>query len=167
MKKNILTIIIMAIVLINTVLTAVLVFTIVPTANRTTQLVNKVASIIDLELEAPEKEEDIAVSDITTYSIADPVTINLDGKDGKAHFASVEVSLSLNSKHEDYTSLEPKLDENKNAIEEIIGDEFSKYMYEDVKANKDAIKEAAKKRIQELFKSDFIISVYFGNLILQ
>lgn len=168
MKKNILTIIIMAIVLINTILTAVLIFAIVPSANKTTKLVDKVASIINLELESPESgEEEIAFSDIMTHDIADKLTITLDGYDGKPHFAVFYVSLSMNSKHKDYESYSTKVGENEIAIKEIIDEEFTKYKSEEINANKNAIKQQVLIRVQELFKSDFIINVSFGNIILQ
>ncbi len=168
MKKNILTIIIMAIVLINTVLSAVLIFVIVPTSNKTNQLVTKVASIIDLELESPETgEPEIAVSDIVIHEIEDKLTINLKNSDGVSHFALVNVSLSVNSKHEDTATLEPKIAENDNEIKEIVTEEFARYTIDEVSDNKNSIKEQVLIRIQEHFKSDFIINVSFGNLILQ
>ncbi len=169
MKKNILTIIIMAVTLINTVLLGVLIFTIVPSANRTTKLVDKVASIIDLELESPEnKNAQVAVSDIMIYDLPDKLTINLkNDEDGKDHYAMLNVSISMNSKHEDYETLNPKVTEYSNAIEEIVQEEFAKYTRAEVEAKKNVIKEQIIIRIQELFQSDFIISVSFGNLILQ
>jgi flagellar FliL protein len=168
MKKNILTIIIMAIALINTILTAVLIFVIVPTSNKTNQLVTKVASIVDLELESPEEAEaDIAVSDIVVHELADKLTINLKSTDDQPHYALVIVSLSVNSKHEDTATLESKIDENKNEIKEIVTEEFGKYTMDEVKPNKNTIKEQVLKRIQEHFQSDFIINVSFGNIILQ
>ncbi len=169
MKKNILTIIIMAVTLINTILLGVLIFTIVPSANRTTKLVDKVASIVDLEMESPENASaQVAVSDIMIYDLPDKLTINLKkGDDGVEHYAMLNVSLSMNSKHEDYETLNPKVTENSNAIEEIIQEEFAKYSRDEVEANKNVIKNQIIIRIQELFQSDFIISVSFGNLILQ
>ena len=59
MKKNILTIVIMASTVLNLVLTIIMVFSIVPAMNKSNKLVDKVASVIDLELE---KEEDQAYS---------------------------------------------------------------------------------------------------------
>lgn len=167
MKKNILTIIIMAIVLINTILTAVLIFVIVPTSNKTNQLVTKVASIVDLELESPDaSSEEVGVSDITTYDIADKLTINLLSTDGNPHYALLYVSLSMNTKHPDYETLNTKIKENENAIKEIVTEEFGKYSLNDVTPNKNTIKEAILTRIQELFQSDFIINVSFGNMVL-
>ena len=51
MKKNILTIVIMASTLLNLILTIVIVFSVVPAMNKTGKLVDKVASVIDLEIE--------------------------------------------------------------------------------------------------------------------
>lgn len=166
MKKNILTIIIMAIVLINTVLTGVLIFTIVPTANKTNQLVTKVASIVDLELESPSSEDSISLEDIAVYDIPDKMTINLKSNDQKDHFMTVNVSLSMNTKNKDYKVLSEKINENVNGIKEKIYDEFSKYTKEEVQNNKDKIKENIKISIQEYFKSDCIVNVTFGNLLL-
>jgi hypothetical protein len=166
MKKNILTIIIMAITLINTVLLAVLIFAIVPTANKTIKLIDQVNSIVDLELESPEAEaQSISVSDIATYNIADKLTINLKSEDGKSHYAIVKVSISMNSKNEDYTTLSTKVADNELAIKEIISDEFGKYTKDEVIPNKDTIKNQVIIRLQEYFKSDFIINVSFGDLI--
>jgi hypothetical protein len=168
MKKNILTIIIMAITLINTILLGVLIFTIVPTANKTNQMVAKVASLIDLELESPEKaNEVIPVADIETYDIPDKLTINLkQGADGLNHYAIVYVSLSMNSKNADYEKLQPKVEANVNPIKEIVTEEFAKYAMNEVEENKNIIKKQVITRIQDLFQSDFIINVSFGNIIL-
>ena len=166
MKKNMLTIVIMAITVINTVLLAVLIFAIVPTANKTMKLIDQVNSIVDLELESPEGEaEEIAVSDIETYTIADKLTINLKSDDGKSHYAVVKVSISMNGKHEDYTDLSAKMTDNELAIKEIVSDEFGKFKADEVIPNKDIIKDQTIIRLQEYFKSDFIINVSFGDLI--
>lgn len=168
MKKNILTVIILAMALINIVLSAVIIFVIVPTSNKTNKLVTKVASIIDLELESPDSEElNISVSDITTYEIEDKLQINLKKSDDIEHYAILNVSLTINQKNEDTINLEPKITEFENDIKEIVTEEFSKYTIDEVNDNMNNIKDQVKIRIQELFKSDFIINVSFGNRILQ
>jgi flagellar FliL protein len=168
MKKNILTIIILALALINVVLSAVIIFVIVPTSNKTNNLVTKVASIIDLELESPDKQDtEISVSDITTYSVQDKLQINLAKSDDIEHYAVLNVSLSINQKNKDAADLTPKITDFENDIKEIVTEEFQKYTIDQVNQNKSAIKEHVLTRIQELFKSDFIINVSFGNLILQ
>lgn len=166
MKKNILTIIIMAITLINTVLLAVLVFAIVPTSNRTNALVTKVASIVDLELESPNGEEELSVEDIDSYTLEDSLKILLESSDGTDHYMTVEVTLSMDMTNEDYAVLKEKVSANKNAIKEIIDDAFSKYTKDEVKPNKEIIKQEILVGLQEYFNSDFIINVSFGNLLI-
>lgn len=172
MKKNLLTIIILALGILNIILTAVIVFAVVPTTMRTNNLIAKVASSIELELETPTTEEaakEIDIADIENYYIEDEIIINLvnSGKDSKNHFAKVEVSLSINTKSKDYKSLQPKIADNEGAIKEIIRDEFSKYTELNITENKDAIKADILTRIQEYFNSDFIINISVGNLIVE
>lgn len=169
MKKNILTIIIMAIVLINTILTGVLIFVIVPTSNKTTQLVSKVASIVDLELESPDASDaKLTVSDMTNFDITDELTINLKSSgDGKAHYALIKsVTLTMNNKHKDYADLNGMVQNNVNIIKGIITDEVSKYTFDEVNSQKEAIKQAILTKVQDLFQSDFIIQISFGNMVL-
>ncbi len=168
MKKNILTIIIMAVTLVNTVLIAILIFAIVPTSNKTMKLIDRVNTIVDLELESPEGNlAEISLSDIVAYNISDKLTLNLKSDDGENHYAILKVSLSMNSKNEDYETLSLKIQENENAIKEIVSDEFGKYTKEEVMTNKNLIKDQIIVRIQEYFRSDFIINVSFGDLITQ
>lgn len=167
MKKNILTVIILALTLINAGLTAFLIFVIVPTSNKTNNLVNKVAQIIDLELEAPKAdEEDISISDITTYDLTDKQTYNLKKSDERNHYASMYVTLSINKKHKDTEKYQELLKENENIISEIIRTEFSKYTIDEVNENMKTIKENVKDDIRDHFNSEFIINVSFGNLIM-
>lgn len=168
MKKNILTVIIMAIVLINTVLTGVLIFVIVPASNKTARLIDKVASIVDLELENPDNESNnISVADIVTYQIDEELTVNLkNSDDGQVHYALVPVSLSMNSKHPDYELYSEKMSDYDGTIKEIIADEIHKYGVDEVLDKKKEIKDAVLTRIQEYFNSDFITNVNFGNMVV-
>lgn len=168
MKKNILTIIIMAIVLINTILTGVLLFVIVPASNKTAKLVDKVASIVNLELEDPDADiNQQNVEDIATYRFAEELTVNLKSSgDGTSHFALVPVSLSMNSKHPDYEKFKERIADYEGVITEIISDEINKYTKNEVLDKKKEIKDAVLIRIQEFFNSDFIININFGNMVV-
>lgn len=166
MKKNILTIIIMAMCIINIVLSAVIIFSIVPNANKSTALVNKVAQIIDLELESPDNElANLGVSDIATYLFDERMTCKLAKSDDGDHYAVLYLSLSLNKTHDDYPDLEPLIKQYENDIKEIVSDEFAKYTEDEVMDKKEDIKSQVRIRIQELFKSNFIINVSFGNIL--
>ena len=166
MKKNILTIIILAMCLINIVLSGVLIFVIVPTANKSAKLVNKVVQIIDLELESPENAiENIAISDIETYLLEERLTCKLAKSDDEDHYAALYLSLSLNKTHKEYEELQPHIKQYENNIKEIVSDEFAKITIDESVIMKDMVKEQVLIRIQELFQSDFIINVSFGNIL--
>ncbi|NLC19550.1 MAG: flagellar basal body-associated protein FliL [Clostridiales bacterium] len=167
MKKNILTIIILAIVLINAILTGVLIFVIVPASNKTTRLVNKVAQVIELELEETDKDKEISVADLVTYKLDDELTVNLKkSSDGQTHYALVPVSLSMNSKHPDYEIYKDKMGDYEGVIKEIIADEIQKHTNDEVLDKKNEIKNAVLTRLHEYFKSDFISNVNFGNMVV-
>ncbi|WFR54970.1 hypothetical protein QA584_15250 [Anaerocolumna sp. AGMB13025] len=170
MKRNILTIIILALGILNMVLTAVIVFAVVPTTMRTNNLISKVAATIDLELESPSEAEQVDIADIETFSLPADLTISLkqNESDQKKHYALlVGVSLSINKKCEDYKTLRPTIDSNVTSITEIITDEFSKYSVDTVKDNKDKIKEEILKNLQEYFKSEIIIGISIGNIVTE
>ncbi len=168
MRKNILTIIILAMCLINIVLSAVLIFVMVPTANKSIALVSKVAQIIDLELESPDNDiANLGVSDIETYLIDERLPFLLAKSDDGDHYAVLILSLSLNKTHDDYLELQPLIGQYENNIKEIVSDEFAKYTIDEARDMKDIIRDQSTTRIQELFKSDFIIHVSFGNILFE
>ena len=78
MKKNILTIIVMAVSIVNLVLGIVLVFSIVPASNKTAALVDKVASVIDLNIDDPNSEEqDYTIDDLVAYTKTYDSAVNI------------------------------------------------------------------------------------------
>jgi flagellar FliL protein len=58
------------------------------------------------------------------------------------------------------------MSENVNKIKEIIREEVAKYKMDEVTSKQDDIKKAILTRVQELFQSDFIIDVSFGDMVL-
>ena len=107
MKKNLITVIILALVVVNLVLTAVLTITIVPETQKANELITKVCSAIDLDLQAGDTAGSLSidVANMVDYAIPDSMTINLaDSGDGQAHYAVLSISLSLDSANEDYAT---------------------------------------------------------------
>lgn len=172
MKKNILTIVILALTIVNVILTSLIVFVVVPTTNKTNKLISNVASIIDLELESPyatSSPNNIKVTDIENYTFEDKLTLNLkgDANDSKEHYVVFQLSLSMNKQNEDYEKYKSKIEENESQITEIVADVFSSYTITEAKNQKSQIKEEVLGKIQEYFGSDFIINVAFGSIIFQ
>lgn len=172
MKKNMLTVIVIALCLINVVLTAVIVFAVVPAMNQTNALIKQVAAVIDLELESPDAsggEANVAVADSEPYLIEQEFTINLaTGEDGKSHFAVMDsVTLYENKKHEDYKALSTTVEANKGFIIETINNVISQYTFENATESKEEMKAEILEQIHDRFGSGFIYDLSFGNLMFQ
>ncbi len=164
MKKNMLAIVILAATLVNIALTALMLFTVIPKAQRTDALIQKIVSIIDLELENPDAADyaEIPFTDRETYPLASKINVNLTKAEGqtKASYAQVQVTLLLNKKSESYETVQPLLANYESVIVDIIKAEVGKYTTENVIANKDDIqKEVLSKLNTEIETYDLLIGV--------
>lgn len=171
MKKNLISVIILALVLANLILTAILTFTIVPQTKKSNQLIDQVCSAINLELQSGEGVDNSAVpiEDIEVYNIADSFTINLKSNgDGKDHFALFSVGLSLNTQSEGYK--DPGV-EGLSAKETLIKDKINsivqQYTLEEFREDNDAVKREILTALQDMFGSDFIVGVSFSGVQTQ
>ncbi len=174
MKKNLISVIILALVLANLILSAILVFTIIPQTKKSNELIDKVSAAINLELQNGEGSAtpQVPIEDIETYAIADSFTVNLKkGDDGQTHYAVFSVSLSLNTKsdgYETYGGSEGLLAKEtiiQSQINTIVNsytlEEFSADGYQDVKDD-------ILKSLQDMFGgSDFIVGVNFSSVQTQ
>ena len=172
MKKNLITVIILALVLANLILTAILVFTIIPQTKKSNQLIDQVCSAINLELQSGENTPatpEVPIEDVETYAITDGFTVNLkQGEDGKQHYAVFSVSLSLNTKSDGYKTyggsegLAAKVTIIQSEINTIVNgytlDEFNANGYQNVKDD-------ILKTLQDMVGgSDFIVGVNFSSV---
>ncbi len=167
MKKNMLTVIILALCLVNTILSALVVFVVVPTSQRTDKLITQVASVINLELEG-EGASAVDIASIESYKIEESKTMNLKtSENGKEHYAVMDyVSISINKESDDYEKLQPLLETQNSAIMDIVDSVMSKYTYEEAINNREQMKEEILSEIKKHFGSvDFVIGVTLGNLL--
>lgn len=171
MKKNILSIVMIALLVVNLILNVVIIFSIVPSAKKTNSLVTKICTALDLELEATalaDGESTITIDQIATYDIADKLTINLKkSEDGKDHFAVVSVTLSMDNTHEDYEKYGATIAEKESLIKSEIISAMSEFTIDDLQSNRTQVQEAILARLQKLFASEFIIEVAFRDITLQ
>ena len=164
MKKNLITVITLALVVVNLVLTVILTITILPETQKANELITKVCSAIDLDLESGSatSNANIPIDQIEVYNIDDEQTINLkqDG-DGKDHFAMLTVSISMDTKNSDYKELKPQVEEKVNLIKGDINNIVSQYTIDEIKNNQSAVQGEILKDLQKMFGSDFIVAVGF------
>ena len=115
MKKNLITVVILALVLVNLILTAVLTITILPETKKANELITQVCSAINLELNSgsvTSNSMSVPIDKLATYDITDDMTINLkDSEDGKKHYAVITVSLSMNTDSEGYKTYGEAMEE--------------------------------------------------------
>ena len=80
MKKNLISIIILALLIVNIVLTAIMMFSVTGASKKTSALVDNIATALDLELaasgEGEAAEEAVSMADTETYSFAEQMQVD-------------------------------------------------------------------------------------------
>ena len=106
MKRNLLSIIILALLVVNIVLSAIMMVSVSSASKKTAKLVSDISALVGIEINGlPESEHTQAVSmaDTAVHNVEGDLTIPLKkGEDGADHYAVGSVSLSLDTKNKDY-----------------------------------------------------------------
>ena len=167
MKKNLMSVLILALVVANLVLTAILMISVVPQTKKANQLITKVCSAIDLELEGGKDNSSINIpmERLETISIDDgaSMTINLkDDGEGEGHYAVVSVALAVDNKSDGYKTFGVEgVNAKKDIIKDIVNKVVSGYTLEEMKADQTKAQDEILSRLRRMFDSDFIVSVAF------
>lgn len=173
MKKSMLNVIILALVLVNLVLTVILTFSLVSTNKKTNSLINKVAQIIDLDVAGGVSNnnsstgsgiENVSYIDIKNNDSTDIIVSYVDN--GKTRYAVLSVSVGLNSKAKDYSTVSTSVHNGMKVLVNKITNEANKYTYSTISANKSTMETDLLKEFQELFKTETIQSVLI-NIVVQ
>lgn len=172
MKKNLLSVVILALLVVNLILTGIMMFSCVSANKKTAALVNDIASVLDLELtgggSSTEEVAAVSVADTEIYNIADAMTVALrPSEDGKEHYCMCEVSFSMNKTHEDYETMSPMVATQESKIRSIIIGVIGGYTKEEAQANQKAIESAILEQVQQMFGSNFIYEAYFRDVKFQ
>ena len=172
MKKNLLSVVILALLVVNLILTGIMMFSCVSANKKTAALVNDIASVLDLELTGggsnAEEVAAVSVADTEIYNIADAMTVALrPSEDGKEHYCMCEVSFSMNKTHEDYETMSPMVATQESKIRSIIIGVIGGYTKEEAQANQKAIESAILEQVQQMFGSKFIFEAYFRDVKFQ
>ena len=168
MKKNLMSVLILALVVANLVLTAILMISVVPQTKKANELITKVCSAIDLELEGGKDNSSlyIPMDQLEPVSLAEgaSLTINLkDSGDGEKHHAVISVSLALDTKSDGYKKYNGA--EGITSKQDLIKDEIikivSSHTLEEMQENRGKVQDEILARLRRMFESDFIVSVAF------
>lgn len=169
MKKNILTIVIMAATLVNTVLLMVLIFTVMPASNKTSNLIDKVASVIDLEIEdADPEEQEWTIDDLQAYTKTYDATTNINlkkdvGEDAN-HYAQLSgFSVSFNTKADDWESISESITANDIYVDDIVKETIASYTVSTI--DQTQVKTEIVKKIQEKYNTKAVVLINLNGFL--
>ena len=169
MKKNLMTVIILALVFANFVLTAIMMFTVIPTTQKANQLITKVCEAIDLELNsgAATGLSNLPVDQIATYNVSGGETMTINLADGD-HYALVAVSLSINKESDRYKDATTTiLTEQESIIKNTINQIIRQYTKDEILKNAPKAQDEICKSLQKTYGVDYIVGVNFSTLTAQ
>lgn len=171
MKKNLISILILALLLVNVVLTAIMMFSVTSVTKKTASLVNNIATALNLELESKEEEADtgeVSMVDLVSYDLSDSLTIPLKtGEDGKSHYCLVSVSLLINSTHEDYETLYTTITSNDSFLKSLVIDVIGSHTMDEAQADPEGLREEILEKIQAAYNSTVVYKVTFSSIMYQ
>lgn len=176
MKKNLISIIILALLIVNIVLTAIMMFSVAGASKKTAALVDNIATALSLELTAggtaEEEEVVISMADTETFQIPsgeDGATMTIPLKkaegDDKDRYCILSVTLSINTKDEAYKTYGSDLTKQEGVIKDKINEVFSRYTMDEARANQEAIKKEILSILQQMYESKFIYNVSFSDIM--
>ncbi|MCH4192822.1 MAG: flagellar basal body-associated FliL family protein [Butyrivibrio sp.] len=180
MKRNMLSILILALLVVNLAMNAFMLLSVMTTNNKTAKIISDISAALELEAGGAQSDSsgfgkesgDISVSQSAYYELSgdDEMTIALKvGADGTQHYALVDLVLSMDTTNADYatygtseslTTLKGKM---KSVVQNVVGG----YTMDDAKNNEDAIKKEILKQLQSMYGSDFIYDVSFSKFLCQ
>ena len=172
MKKNLISIIILALLVVNMVISAITMFSVTSTNKKTAAVVTKIAEMVDLELasakEAEGADEEVSLTDTISVDIPKEGTMNIPlkmGEDGKQHYLQVAVTFSVNSKHDDYEAIGATLADRESLLRSEIIAVVQAHTLEEIQASPETVQEEVLQAVQKLLNSTVIYKASFRDLV--
>ena len=166
MKKNLISVIILALLIVNIVLTAIMMFSVTGASKKTAALVDDISMVLDLELVSKEGKPAVAMTDTETYAI-ESMTIPLKKSEGddKDHYCVVSITLSVNIKDDAYKTFGSDFTTQEGLIKDEINAVFAQYTVEEARDNQEQIKQEILGKLQSMFDSRLIYNVSFSDIM--
>lgn len=168
MKKNLLTVLILALLIVNIVLSGIMMFSVMSTNKKTAVLVNNIATVLNLELKQDgenQAAEEVPLDNLVAFDITGAMTIPLTSTpDSPNPYIKFNISFYLNSKSKDYKKYGETIAERESLIKGTINTVVSAHTLQDVKDNFEGLKAEILKAVQDLFDSDFVYEVAISEI---
>lgn len=165
MKKNLLTILILALLIVNIVLTSIMMISVTGTNKKTAQLVDNIATVMKLELTTPggeeEAAEEVSLKDTEVYTLTDltiPLAVDADGKQV---YMLCSVGFSMNTKNKGYKTYGEQVTGSgmDTLIMDTVNTVVGSHTEAECRNDMDGLKAEILEAVQDLFESDFIYKV--------
>lgn len=168
MKKNLLSVLILVLMIVNIVLSAIMMTNVISTNKKTAALMDSIGAAMNLELYTPGVGPDVSLADTDTH-VMDTMTIALafsnGGTDKKQIYLVFDISLLLNKTHEDYANYSGKMGDYNSMIKDTVDKVVSRYTEEECRASFTTdIRNEVLTAIQDLFQSKFIYGITLSNI---
>lgn len=154
MKKNLLSIVILALLVVNIALTTIMMFTVMKNEQGAGKIITDIASALSLELDKGDgkEEQEVSIKDTEIFEYADDMTISLksDGS-GSTSYCICKVSLSINTKDDGYKDYSANPEKYQTLIQSDILSVVSSYTRDEAQISKEIIEEQILKNIQEKY----------------
>lgn len=177
MKKNLMSVLILILLIVNIALSAVMMISVVGTNQKTAQLVDSVLLAMNLEMYSPGSGANVPLSDSVPYDfdgdntltilLAPSVTVNESGTvtSGKDVYIQFDIALLMNTKHEDYATYYENIASYKGLLLDTIESVVSAHTEEECRAGfTEDIREEILRAVQNLFKSQFVYQITLSNV---
>lgn len=165
MKKNLLSVLILVLLIVNIALSAVMMISVVGTNKKTAELMNSIAAVMNLELYGPGNAADVPLTDVVVHDVGEltiqlaPET-NADGTTSKPVYIVFNLSVQMDSKHEDYESLGANIADRDSLIKDAVTRVVGSYTEAECRADFDiGIRDEILRSLQDLFQSKFIFKI--------
>ena len=180
MKKNLLTIIVIALLIVNIVMTGIMMVSMMGTNKKTADLVSDIAAVLNLELGVEEEEEvvEIPMSQQFIWNLTDKLEIPLQSEDivdvngnitgKKDHYIVFEtIAFSLDTKAKGYKEYGENIANYESMVRDAVTSTVSKHTIDDCRNDFDTIRKDVLEAVRALFDEEFIYNVAISGIKYQ
>ena len=163
---------ILALLIVNIVLTAIMMFSVTSTNQKTADLVGDIASAISLDIQGVGGgAASVSLENTETYTIADMQIALKKSVDENGvpveedHFAKISVVISMDKTHEDYATYSGQISGYDTMISDAVSQTVSNYTEEECRASFTSdIRNEMLTSIQNLFQSKVVYGITLSNI---
>lgn len=175
MKKNLISVLILALVFANFMLTAILMFSVLPQTKKANELITKVCQAIDLDLNSGASSAlgNIPMDKREEYRVNGGQDIQVTlaaSEDKKSHFAIVNITIVLNKGSDNYKKYNQEfLNGQDSTIRNVILTTISRHTVEEMRKVdvQLTVQDELREEMQAMFGGDYIIAVNFSKCMVE